>query len=804
MIKRILKIVAIILIILLAAAVFIYFKYLKPIPPPISAEDRAAISMMPLPSSLALSGGRFALTNEFGAAIQGPADDVVSKAVNRFVTRTATTTKNEVQPDGKGLTITYRKAVEAIQPMAPDESYRLSIDSDEIKLEAATGYGVLRGLESLTQLMKEENGNYYWPNLELTDAPRFAWRGLMIDVCRHWIPKDAILRNIEAMAAVKLNVLHLHLSDYQGFRVESKIFPKLHEAGSEGNYYSQEDIKEIVQFARERGVRIVPEFDMPGHTTSFLVGYPELGSAPGPYKLETAFGLLKPVMDPSREEVYNFIDAFVEEMTQLFPDSYYHIGGDEVDYSQWTKNESIQQFMKQNAIENTHDLQAYFNQRLEKILQKHGRKMMGWDEILNPKLSNDIVVQSWRGHKSLFETVQRGNKGVLSTGYYLDYKLPAGKHYGVDPEVLPGAITIRPDSLHWQQYDLAIEVSESPIHSSLVLYGEDKSRGLFFMMENATGFEQATFTGKDLKLSFKSDFGVIDVESEFDGDSLHGKMSLGLLSFPFKGEKIGGNDWPGTIAPKVEQMKPLTAEQKHNILGGEAAMWTEVVSMQNIDSRVWPRMAAMAEKWWSPQELTKDVKDMYRRLETTSIYLDQLGLRHLKGQEEMISNLAEGKDVRPVSTLIEVLEEVKYASRIMGITTLTPLNEVADAASPESLAALHFQWMTDEFIADPTHTKNVSEIRASLTKWRNNHAAFEEVAAGNVRLEKVILTSQELSMMSNFALQAVDAIVGKTKLNVADKEAMRNALSKVPENREGTILAVAPALRKLIESIPEK
>jgi hexosaminidase len=521
---------------------------------------------------------------------------------------------------------------------------RIKINGDEIQLTAQTSYGVLRGLESLIQLLKIENGKAYWPALELKDSPRYAWRGLMIDVGRHFIPKEIILRNLEAMAAVKLNVLHWHLSDYQGFRVESKVFPKLHELGSNGAYYTQDDIKEIVAFAKDRGIRIVPEFDMPGHSSGFLVGYPELGSAPGPYKLATNFGILPPVIDPTREEVYQFIDVFVKEMSQLFPDEYFHIGGDEVNYAHWDSNESIQAFMKEKGIADNHALQAYFNERLEKILASHHKKMIGWDEILNPNLSNNIVVQSWRSHKSLFQAVQKGSKAILSSGYYLDHKHSSAKHYSVDPEVMAGAVNVKPDSLHWQQYDLTLNITENKIKTSMILYGEqDSLRGLFYMMDNAMGFEKATLNGNELTFTFASDYGEIDFEATFIGDSISGNMSLGLLSFPFNGSKKGGTDVVGTSPPKVEQVKPLTDADKRNILGGEAAMWTEIASAENIDSRIWPRTAAMAEKWWTPAELTKDSKDMYRRLEHLSSYLDLLGVQHIGGQNRMIADLAGGK-----------------------------------------------------------------------------------------------------------------------------------------------------------------
>ena len=802
MLKRILKISGIILAILLVAGVIIYFKF-RPKPLAISNEDRAALTIMPLPSSLKLTNGKFRLSSGFGIQIKDIDDQIIKNSVARFIHHLSKEGNITLSENGTGLSIICGKYVNSFPPVIMDESYNLNIKENGITLKANSGYGILHGLESLSQLIKKEGDNYYWPTLELTDAPRFGWRGLMIDVSRHWIPKEVILRNIEAMAAVKLNVLHLHLSDYQGFRVESKVFPKLQEAGSNGNYFSQADIHEIVEFASARGIRVIPEFDLPGHTISFLTGYPELGSAPGPYQLSTNFGVLKPVMDPTREEVYTFLDSYIGEMAQLFPDPFFHIGGDEVDYSQWEQNPSIQQFMKQNGIVGSHDLQAYFNQRIEKILQKHHKRMIGWDEILNPKLSNDIVVQSWRSHKSLFQAAQKGSKAVLSTGYYLDHKLPAAKHYSIDPEVMAGAVTIQPDSLNWQQYDISIQISENPMKSSLILYGADQNlRGLFYMMDNTIGFEKALKTGNELNFSFKSDYGQIKVDLTLTGDSLKGKMSLGFLSFPVIGKKSAGNDIAGTKPPKVEVMQPLTIEQKANILGGEAAMWTEAVSAQNIDSRIWPRMAAMAEKWWSPQELTKDTKDMYRRMEDLSVLLEKSGLQHIIGQEELLKEITGGKNMETVCCLVDVLEESKYYSRLSTITsTLIPLNEVVDAAQPESWTALKFGWLVDDYLADPQHLKGETEIRNQLRKWRDNHVIFEEAAKGNHRLEKVLPTSLELKQLSEFALRVIDAKKGKSPIEKLEKESMLSTIKNIPEVRAGTVLAVSDALKKLITGL---
>jgi hexosaminidase len=241
---------------------------------------------------------------------------------------------------------------------------------------------------------------------------------------------------------VKMNVLHLHISDNEGFRIESKRFPKLHEMGSEGLYFTQDQMRDLLAYARDRGIRVIPEFDIPGHSRSWFIGYPELASAPGPYSFAPSD--IDPVMDPTQEGTYKFLDKFIGEMAALFPDAYFHIGGDEVNGKQWDDNSKIQSFIHSHGMKNNQDLQAYFNQRLEKILSKHRKIMVGWDEILRPDLPKTIVVQSWRGQESLATAAKQGYSGMLSFGYYLDLMWPAARHYAVDP-MSGAAATLTPE-----------------------------------------------------------------------------------------------------------------------------------------------------------------------------------------------------------------------------------------------------------------------------------------------------------------------------------------------------------------------
>jgi hexosaminidase len=396
-------------------------------------------NLMPVPAKISFGKGELKVDSEFKVALKGYQEPRLERAVLRLSKRLSSQTgihlasKVEKDVSKACLEITCQGPGEEIQSIWEDESYTLEVKSSRARLKASTPVGVLRGIETFLQLLRQESEGFCIPAVRIQDEPRFLWRGLLIDVCRHWMPSEVIKRNLDAMAAVKMNVLHWHLSEDQGFRVECKTFPKLHQMGSDGNYYTQEQIKEILEYARDRGIRVVPEFDMPGHTTSWFVGYPELASAPGPYQIERHWGVFDPCMDPSREEIYAFLDSFLQEMTQLFPDEYFHIGGDEVNGKHWNSNPEIGSFKREHGMKDNHDLQTYFNKKIQSILAKYGKKMIGWDEILHPDLPKNIVVQSWRGQESLAKAAREGYMGILSSGYYLDHILPASRHYQVDP-----------------------------------------------------------------------------------------------------------------------------------------------------------------------------------------------------------------------------------------------------------------------------------------------------------------------------------------------------------------------------------
>jgi hexosaminidase len=428
----------------------------------VNAQTADSLYLMPQPQSVKLQTGRFIFTPQFTIGIEGPASQKLIAAANRFYQQAAKRTgiyfpqEYITAADNKAeaqLSIRYNKTI--VPQIGMDESYKLSVTSSKIILTANTDIGALRGLETLYQLIMPFNSGYYSPVAEIADSPRFKWRGIMIDVARHFIPMDVLKRNIDAMAEVKMNVLHLHLSDDEGFRVESKVYPRLQQQGSNGLYYTQDEIKSMVAYAHSRGIIVIPEFDLPGHCTSILAGYPFLASYPANYKPAKRFNLdtvknlslmkvmklineiQTPTIDPTKESTYAFFDQLFKEMSGLFPDAYLHVGADENNGAAWKNNPFIVAFMKAKGIKNTDELQAYFVKRMYAIAKKYNKRLIGWEEAFNPALPTDVIVQKWKpsapDDKLVNNIIQHNNQVVVSSGYYLDMSLPAYVHYLNDP-----------------------------------------------------------------------------------------------------------------------------------------------------------------------------------------------------------------------------------------------------------------------------------------------------------------------------------------------------------------------------------
>jgi hexosaminidase len=640
-------------------------------------------NLMPWPAKMSVAQGSLVIQQSFRVALSGYQEPRLRGAAERFMARLALQTGMPLNPavaqDASQATLVIQcgHASEAIQKLGDDESYRLEVTVKQAMLSAANPLGVLHGLETFLQLVEMGPRTFAAPAATIEDAPRFPWRGMHLDVSRHWMPLEVVKRNLDGMAAVKLNVFHWHLSDDQGFRIESKLFPKLQELGSDGEYYTQDQAREVIGYARDRGIRVVPEFDIPGHTTSWFVGYPELASAPGPYAIGRTWDGFDATMDPTSDSTYQFLDAFIGEMAALFPDQFFHIGGDEVNGKQWSANAHIQAFMRDRKLKDPNELQAYFNSRVEAIVAKHGKRMEGWDEILDPNLPKDIVIQSWRGRKSLAEAARLGYSGLLSTGYYLDHMEPASTLYMVDP-----------------------------------------------------------------------------LEAE---------------------------------------AAALTEEEKSRILGGEVAMWAEFVSAENVDSRIWPRAAAVAERFWSPPQI-KDVASMYRRLEVVSRKLDWLDLTHHSSYDRMLGRLAGDASIEPLKVLADVLEPANLGQRMKAqkYTQQTPLNRLVDAAPPESATAREFAALVARMDQDA--------IRGWLGLWRDNDAKLAPTIAKSFLLEEDAPLSKDLSRMGSIGLEALDYLQRGRRPPEKWLREQRGFLFQAGKLRLELRIAVTPSIQKLAEA----
>ena len=686
--------------------------------------QRNTLNLMPVPKQLVVMSSKNRITNKFTVSVQVNATDtILYKAVNRAYQalnrKTGLAfTQQYVTPGDKNdsAVLIVNVKGQAHAGIGVDEGYSLKVGAKQIILNAATTIGALRGLQTVIQLCNKDENGYYFPCVQIDDSPRFRWRGLMLDVARHFISYDEIKRNIDAMAALKMNVLHWHLTDDEGFRVESKAFPLLHQKGANGDYYSQAQLKEIVKYAAERGIVVVPEFDMPGHAQTWFAGYPELASQPGPYRpgqrmqwqkehpeiktppvtsiADIVANMVAPTFDPTNEKVYEFLDKFIGEMSGIFPSGYIHIGADENNGMAWKLNPKIMDWMKQHQMQSTDDLQRYFVQRVYVLLKKHHRTMIGWEEIYNDKLPNDAIVHKWiPSDNSMIKSygmandIAQHNPVLISEGFYLDLFLPAYIHYN----------------------NASIAAANSP-----------------------------------------------------------------------------------------------------NILGGEAAQWTELADDNNIDGRIWPRAAAIAERLWSPASVM-DVDDMYRRLYVLSNELDEQGLNHLTNYERALRRATNGEPTEHLQILTDVLTPVKgYKKLIAGMMKppqaayqTTPLTSVSDIIPTDPATKRKFRALVKLYL-DKKDNSAEEAIRDYLQTWKQNDHYLKTSFVGNKRLQEIADHSKNLSAAAAIGLEALDR-VDKGISDGSWVEKQSDALAVFEKAHYETELAVIPEIEELVigHTIPE-
>jgi len=599
-------------------------------------------NLMPWPKSIEENNSQFWIDSDLTISVPDNDQGRVRKAAVNFLRRLSNRTGVFIDNGFpiENTTASVQISFDAIAnlDLEDDESYTIEILNDKISIRAKTDIGALYGLQTLLQTVDFSAAGYYFSGLTIEDEPRFAWRGLMIDVARHFEPIGVLKRNLDAMASVKLNVFHWHLTDDQGFRVESKKFPKLHEKASDGLYYTHAQIRDIVDYASNLGIRVVPEFDVPGHASAILTAYPEIGSKKGyDYSVERNSGVFNPTLDPTNEKTYEFLDSLFEEMTTLFPDEYFHIGGDENEGRHWTENKKIEKFKRKKKLKTNHDLQTYFNIRLEKTLNKLGKKLMGWDEIMTANMPKTSVIHSWRGENeglpnggTLIQAAKSGYKTVLSNGFYIDRMLSVEHHYKTEPI----------------------------------------------------------------------------------GDIV------------------------------------LTEQERNNILGGEATMWSELVTPLTIDSRIWPRTAAIAERFWSPKDVN-DIDNMLYRLKDVNNKLEELGLTHITNRDVILRGMANHQDIGALVMLSKICEPLKIYSRNAGGTeykSYSPFTLFADACVVDAEDARPFNLLVNKFIEDGNQI-GLEAIDTQLLKWSSNYDALLQIAK-NPNVVPLLPLSQNLSSTS--------------------------------------------------------
>ena len=658
--------------------------------------QKEQLNLMPWPQNINLSEGTFALSKNFKINITGNPNPRIFIGATNFIRRLdgraglfleqAFVTRTNEYPVAELQINCVRNGKIEINE---DETYQLAVTTTKIVINATTDLGALHGLETLLQLLQNSSTSYYFPIVEISDTPRFTWRGLMIDAARNFQPVAVIKRNLDAMAAVKMNVFHWHLADDQGWRIELKNHPKLTNLASDGNYYTQEEIKSIEKYADNRGILIVPEIDVPGHASALLTAYPEIGSKVGDgkvsYEVQRNSGIFNATLDPSNPKTYEILNSIFDEVCSLFSGSYFHIGGDENNGKEWNANPVIQQFMKENGIANNRDLQTYFNMKLIPMLKKHNKKLMGWEEIMTENMSKDAIIHAWRGTNqgkeaggALFKASKSGYNTVLSNGFYIDLMLGIESHYLNDP---------------------------------------------------------------------------------------------------------------------IPKNSNLSREEQSRVLGGEAAMWSELVTPLNIDSRIWPRTAAIAERLWSSQEVT-DMTSLRKRLKTISFRLEELGISHIRNKEVILRNISNNQDTKTLQDFSNLCEPLKNYKRNGGgkkYRMHSPLTLFADACNADASDAYDFGLAVNNYLADKSK-KNKEIVTNFLKKWIVLDTDLIVLSTNAPLVQPLLPLSISLSNISKQLILVLDK---KQKVNPV---ILIDLLAKCTERSPADVeLAVYTSLKKMAE-----
>lgn len=779
-----------------------------------AAAPNTDLPLMPYPQEVKLGKGELPVNRHFTITLSQSSSPALLQAQRRLQQRIERQTGLFLVPDadGQGLEIAVKQGIPSYpQQESEDESYLLQITELGARLEANTFYGALHGMETFLQLLQSGPDGYSLPVVTIKDQPRFPWRGLLLDSARHFLPLEDLKRQLDGMASAKLNVFHWHLTDDQGWRFESRRFPRLHEASSDGQFYTQSQIRELVDYATRLGIRVVPELDFPGHASAIAVAYPELITKVNDYGPERRWGVHKPLLDPSKPAVYDFIDQLVAEVVTLFPDPYLHIGGDEVDPEQWQQSESVQAYMKANKLATPQALHAHFNSRLEQILARHGRKMIGWDETLHTDLPKSVVIQSWQGQDALGEAARAGHQALLSTGYYIDQPQPTAYHYRNDPLPTPQPIddTLRPGD-QWQSWAFeAPRKRGSPVSGSFTLIRDRQGelRGFIdFKGKSRRPVQDLREHNGITTFWLDSWMGKTQPRVTLASGTLSGELQVANATYPMTGKQIGGSQMAGSKLPENSHPVFLQGDETRRVLGGEITLWSELVNEQTLDLRLWPRTYAIAERLWSAQDID-DEKNMYQRL----AYMDRwgtlsVGLQHQWDGIRNMMRLANQSDITPLQRFAEAVEQAQYYHRHHeksvneNYDRYDPLNRLADALPPESTTIRQLDSWVDELLADPAHLARQQEIRTLLLAWQANTPAMRQLSANNQDLAPLAPMVEQVDALSRLGVRLLDARQGLQPLSADERSMARTLLQQAKQIRDELVISSAYPIEKLLEA----
>ncbi|CAM3766737.1 MULTISPECIES: family 20 glycosylhydrolase [Pseudoalteromonas] len=686
-------------------------------------EARAQAVLMPMPAEIQMLAGKSQLNARLGVHISQQQQALLRPLLLNSTFAEQFTRLDWRDAEKAQLHISINQSAAPLPYLGMDESYKIVIADNSIKLTSNNQYGMLRGLASLSQLLFSAKKPRELTNLTITDAPTYPWRGLLFDGVRHFLPIKDVKRTLRGLASAKFNVFHWHLTDDQGWRIELHSYPRLHQHASDGLYYTQAEIKEVVAYAAKLGIRVVPEFDVPGHASTIVLAYPELGSGTTRIDIERHWGVFEPLLDPSNPKVYQFIDEVVAELAGLFPDPYLHIGGDEVDDSDWQKNTSIQAYMAEQQLADSHALHAYFNQRVAKILAKHNKQMIGWDEVLHPSLPKNTLVQSWRGHHSLSDITSAGFDGLLSSGFYIDQPQWTSYHYRNHPIQPPQTSVTAKNILG------TVEFTLTRLKGSAVV-----GNATIFTNQQGQLHSKVSIKGKGRFITAKVNKVAEYYQLQIDTWLGPTKLTVSLDETSSEPAMIGNTPYEFNAAiidtPSLKQLNQALADEQQRkktgkVLGGEATAWAELITSDNLDSRIWPRLYAIGERFWSPASLT-DERDMYKRLSVMDKFASQqLGLLH---QQQFITRLKQhpavtNADVNALITFSQLIEPVHYYT-LHHLAFLrgdyhqqAPLNKLVDVLPVESLTLKQFDYAVADY-QQQCGSQQLATLQTQLLRWQ--------------------------------------------------------------------------------------